>query len=228
MNMSETITQLAISLVQFNTKVTKIDKDASNPFFKSKYATLDNIIDEVRPLLTSEGIAIMQIPGGDGENVTMKTLLIHESGEWIESDVLVMRPAKNDPQGVGSCISYARRYSLAAILSLNTGEDDDANAATFPSGNKQPDNKPSQTQTQEPPKTTQTQQTPPTSQTGTSDKLVSVGQAKMLYAKFKASTFEEMYRINDKLGYSIEKFEEVKMKDINSLISFLDENKLLV
>ncbi|WP_042332733.1 ERF family protein, partial [Bacillus thuringiensis] len=127
MNRSETIAELAKSLVKFNLEVNKIAKDADNPFFKNNYATLDTIIDEIRPILSKHGLSIMQIPSGDGQNVTLKTLLLHETGEWLESDELTMKPVKNDPQAVGSCITYARRYSLAAFLSLNTGEDDDGN-----------------------------------------------------------------------------------------------------
>lgn len=127
---SESITNLAVALVKFNSEVQKVGKNAENPFYKNNYATLDNIIDEVRPVLTKHGLAVMQIPGGDGEKVIMKTLLVHESGEWIESDPLVMKPVKNDPQAVGSCVTYARRYSLAGFLSLNTGEDDDGQKAT--------------------------------------------------------------------------------------------------
>jgi predicted regulator of amino acid metabolism with ACT domain len=130
-NKSETITELAKALVKFNSEVNKIAKDADNPFFKNNYATLDTIIDEIRPILSKHGLSIMQIPSGDGQNVTLKTLLLHESGEWLESDELTMKPVKNDPQAVGSCITYARRYSLAAFLSLNTGEDDDGNGATY-------------------------------------------------------------------------------------------------
>ncbi|WP_252197304.1 ERF family protein [Bacillus mycoides] len=136
MNKSETITELAKALVKFNSEVNKIAKDADNPFFKNNYATLDTIIDEIRPILSKHGLSIMQIPSGDGQNVTLKTLLLHESGEWLESDELTMKPVKNDPQAVGSCITYARRYSLAAFLSLNTGEDDDGNGATYGKGNK--------------------------------------------------------------------------------------------
>lgn len=131
MNKSETITELAKALVKFNSEVNKIAKDADNPFFKNNYATLDTIIDEIRPILSKHGLSIMQIPSGDGQNVTLKTLLLHESGEWLESDELTMKPVKNDPQAVGSCITYARRYSLAAFLSLNTGEDDDGNGVTY-------------------------------------------------------------------------------------------------
>ncbi|MGU3443312.1 hypothetical protein COC69_32090 [Bacillus cereus] len=130
MNRSETVVELAKALVKFNSEVNKIAKDANNPFHKNTYATLDTIIDEVRPLLSKNGLSVMQIPSGDGQNVTLKTLLLHESGEWLESDALTMKPVKNDPQAIGSCVTYARRYSLAAFLSLNTGEDDDGNHAT--------------------------------------------------------------------------------------------------
>lgn len=137
MKKSESIVEIAKALCQFNLKVGKVSKDASNPFFKNKYASLDSIVDEVRPLLAEQGLSILQIPGGDGTNLIMKTLLIHESGEWIESDEFVMKPTKNDPQGIGSATTYARRYSLNAFLSLNTGEDDDGNAASKPNPKKQ-------------------------------------------------------------------------------------------
>ncbi|MGF9909526.1 ERF family protein [Brevibacillus porteri] len=130
MNKSESIKELASALAKFNGEVSRIAKDANNPFFKNKYATLDQIIDEVRPNLTSHGLSIIQIPCGEGEHITLKTVLMHESGEWIESEPLSMKPVKNDPQSIGSAITYARRYSLSAFLSLNTGEDDDGNAAT--------------------------------------------------------------------------------------------------
>ena len=129
-NKSESIAALAKALIGFNSEVTKISKSAENPFFKSKYATLDNIVDEVRPILAKHGLSILQFPGGDGENVIMKTMLLHESGEWIESEPLIMKPVKNDPQAVGSCVTYARRYSIGSFLSLNTGEDDDGQKAT--------------------------------------------------------------------------------------------------
>lgn len=127
---SESITELAKALVKFNGEIGRIEKDSANPHFKNKYASLDNIIDEIRPILTKHGLAIIQMPGGDGDMFSMTTMLVHESGEWMESDPIKMRPVKNDPQGIGSCTTYARRYSLAAFLSLNTGEDDDGNAAS--------------------------------------------------------------------------------------------------
>ena len=135
---SESISELAKALVKFNTKVGKISKDAKNPFFKNNYATLDNIIDEVRPVLAEFGLSVLQLPSGDGENIQISTLLMHESGEWLESESLIMKPVKNDPQGLGSAITYARRYALQSFLSLNTGEDDDGNNASRPPKQQQP------------------------------------------------------------------------------------------
>lgn len=149
---SDSIIEIAKALCGFNSEISKIAKDSTNPHFKNKYASLDNIIDEIRPILTKHGLSIIQMPGGDGENFKMSTLLIHESGEWIESDPIVMKPVKNDPQGIGSCATYARRYSLSAFLSLNTGEDDDGNGAS-----KQPLN---------PANNTGQPNTPPPSQNG--------------------------------------------------------------
>lgn len=130
MNRSETISKLASALISFNSEVSKIAKDASNPFHKNKYATLDQIIDEVRPILNKNKLAIMQNVSGEDGAMTVKTLLLHESGEWMESNGTTLKLAKNDPQGAGAGITYARRYDLCAFLSLNTGDDDDGNSAS--------------------------------------------------------------------------------------------------
>ena len=132
MNRSESISKLAISLVKFNSEVSKIAKDAKNPFFKSNYVTLDKLIEATRPILQENGLVVMQSPlSKEDGSIGIQTLLIHESGEFIESEPIFMKPAKaNDPQQAASIISYMRRYSYQAILNLNTGEDDDANKST--------------------------------------------------------------------------------------------------
>lgn len=132
MNRSESISKLAVSLVKFNSEVSKIAKDAKNPFFKSNYVTLDKLIEATRPILQENGLVVMQSPlSKEDGSIGIQTLLIHESGEFIESEPIFMKPAKaNDPQQAGSIISYMRRYSYQAILNLNTGEDDDANIST--------------------------------------------------------------------------------------------------
>ena len=142
MRKSESITEIAKALVAFNGEVTKISKDANNPMFRNNYATLDQIIAEIRPLLQKNGLSILQIPSGSNETLHLKTMLIHESGEWMESDEFSLAPMPQiidkttkeraiTPQSIGSAITYARRYSLSSFLSLNTGEDDDGNNASF-------------------------------------------------------------------------------------------------
>ena len=128
MQKSESIKSLAQALITFHVKVEKIKKDGNNPFFKSKYATLSNILDAINDPLIESGLSFSQLP--TGENGLLTILMHGESGEFISS-VYDMRPVKDDPQGRGSVITYQRRYALAAILGLNIDDDDDANHATF-------------------------------------------------------------------------------------------------
>jgi hypothetical protein len=131
-NKSESIVKIASALVAFSGKVKSIEKDSTNPHFKSKYTSLDHMIDETKPLLHELGLAIMQFPGGDGEKITVRTMIIHSSGEWMETEPLTLKAVKTDPQGAGSAITYGRRYSYAAALSLSLGDDDDGNASSTP------------------------------------------------------------------------------------------------
>lgn len=212
-NKSDSIKNLAIALVKFNAEVRIIEKDSTNPHFKNAYASLDTIIDEVRPLLAKHGLSVMQFPGGDGEKFTLRSMILHESGEWIESEPITMRPVKNDPQGIGSCSTYARRYSLSAMLSLNTGDDDDGNDATQPLRQQQTSY-------------SQPNQNAPTNHSGQASDGPTEGQRKMLYAKHNHSYLKGSFdRISDHLGYPVTKFEEVKKSDVNKLIALLDENK---
>lgn len=122
---SETITKIAPALVKFNSEVGKVEKDGNNKYLQSKYATLDQVIETIRPVLSKNKLTVMQNVQSNDGFITVKTLLLHESGEWFESEGTTIKPPKNDPQGAGSGITYARRYDLCAFLSLNTGEDDD-------------------------------------------------------------------------------------------------------
>jgi hypothetical protein len=128
MNKSESITELAKAMVKFHSVVGKVSKDAKNPFFKNKYASLSNIIEAVTKPLNDNGLSVLQLPSIEG----LTTLLLHESGEWISS--VSSTPVKDatDPQKLGSAITYARRYALGAILSLNIDEDDDGQKASAP------------------------------------------------------------------------------------------------
>ena len=126
MTKSESIANLAKALNKFQGLGIKVGKEASNPFFKSKYASLANILDTIAKPLSECGLSFSQFP--DGKSLT--TLLVHsESGEWIEATYEMPIAKPNDPQAVGSAITYARRYAIGAILGLNIDDDDDGNAA---------------------------------------------------------------------------------------------------
>jgi len=126
MEMSESIAKLAEALSLVQGEVRPVVFDSSNPFFKSKYASLSALVSQAAPVLSKHGLAVTQILE-DGHAVI--TVLMHKSGEWISSK-LIIKPVKDDPQGVGSAITYSRRYSYAAILGLVSDEDDDGNAAS--------------------------------------------------------------------------------------------------
>lgn len=111
-------------------------KDAKNPFFKSNYATLENVIANAKPALNDQGLSFTQAPSSLTDNaITVSTMIMHISGEWMRSD-FQMPLAKKDPQGTGAAISYACRYALMAVLGL-PATDDDAESATVRKPEKQ-------------------------------------------------------------------------------------------
>ena len=127
MEKSQSIVNIAKALSQFQAKIGKVSKDATNPFFNSKYATLSNILETIKMPLLESGLSFTQFPTGQNG---LTTVLMHsESGEYMQTDYF-MNPLKSDPQAQGSAISYMRRYALAAVLGLNIDDDDDANTAT--------------------------------------------------------------------------------------------------
>jgi hypothetical protein len=121
------IGKLAGALAKAQGGITGALKDSANPFFKSKYADLAACWDACRKPLSDNGLAVIQTTEIRGEFVTIVTLLAHESGEWIRSR-LPMKPKDFSPQAVGSTMTYARRYALAAMVGL-AQVDDDAEAA---------------------------------------------------------------------------------------------------
>jgi len=131
METSETIKEIVPDLIKFQSEMEPLELDAEVKVntekgeYKFKYATLKNIIESTRKILADNNLAIIQTVG-EGGSVT--TLLMHSSGEWIKDTVLIS-PVKNSPQGIGSSISYAKRYSMASMLRIIAEQDDDANIA---------------------------------------------------------------------------------------------------
>ena len=116
-----------------------------NPFFKSSYAPLKEINKAVDPILRKHGLIVLQRPiviHGVFETQALETLLLHEkTGQYIRG-IQLLQPVKSDPQGMGSAMSYGRRYSKSAMLGLTTEPDDDANVASSRKEKPKPKPKP--------------------------------------------------------------------------------------
>ena len=125
---SDNINELGSALAKAKGAIEEALKDTANPFFKTKYADLSSVWDACRQQLTVNGLSIVQTPTEADNGIGVETMLIHASGQWL-SNTFTMPVSKADAQGVGSAITYARRYALAAMVGV-APEDDDGNAAT--------------------------------------------------------------------------------------------------
>lgn len=128
-NQSDSIKELATALAKAQGVMEGAKKDSLNPHFKNKYADLESVWDAARKPLTDNGLSVVQIPLGmsDRGHLQVHSVLMHVSGEYIGGTIEI--PAKMDAQGIGSAITYARRYALAALVGI-APEDDDGNGAT--------------------------------------------------------------------------------------------------
>ena len=121
--------EIATALVKAQKAFGPALKSSTNPHFKSRYADLSACVEAVIEGLNGAGIALVQRTSEDTTGVTVETVFIHESGEMLECGKLHVPAAKQDPQGYGSALTYARRYSLMAACGI-APEDDDGNAAS--------------------------------------------------------------------------------------------------
>lgn len=133
MQTSQSIENISKAIIALNAELSNPKNTADNPFFKSKYAPLNEILNEVRPLLSKHGLAIIQNTMSIEDRIGIQTVIIHSSGESIASDILLLKADKDTAQGQGSAITYGRRYQVSAMLSIASEDDDDGNHA---SGNK--------------------------------------------------------------------------------------------
>ena len=128
---SEQINELATALSLAQADMKAVGKDSVNPFFKSKYAGLPEVVKTASPIISAHGLSVTQTMGFNGEVDTLTTWLLHKSGQYI-SDTMRLHLSKEDAQGHGSATTYARRYSYMAILGLVADEDDDGEKAKLP------------------------------------------------------------------------------------------------
>ena len=123
--------EIATALVKAQSEMSNPKKGNTNPFFKSKYADLNAVREAVMPILNENGITVLQpIVHIDGKNF-VKTVLLHSSGEYLESFTEIVYSKVNDAQAQGSGITYARRYGLQSFVCVGA-DDDDGNSASTP------------------------------------------------------------------------------------------------
>lgn len=127
---SETIINLSKALVETQKELKQPLKDAKNPFFKSEYVPLENVTEAITESATKHGLAFSQYATTtETGNVSVGTIVFHESGEFIEYPPLILKPENTKPQSIGSAITYAKRYSLSAVFGITSDKDDDGNKA---------------------------------------------------------------------------------------------------
>jgi len=145
MERSIEIDKLAFALVKAQAEFSAVPKDSNNPFFKSKYAALPDVVKHTAPVLAKHGLAVSQFISSFD---TLTTYLLHESGQFIAHEMkLHLVPDKNDvitPQAQGAAVTYARRYSYMAALGVVADDDDDGNSASQSSPRNQSNARPTQ------------------------------------------------------------------------------------
>mgnify|MGYP001617059461 FL=1 len=133
MKTSESILKITPAFLEAQKKIESVIKDQTNPYFKSKYADLSGVIEACKDKLNAQNIAVLQPIDG----MTVETVLVHTSGEWFSSSTPIVCKEANNPQALGSAITYAKRYGLQSMVLL-PAEDDDANKASTPVVNAYP------------------------------------------------------------------------------------------
>jgi len=123
MKQSESIKELATALCLAQAEMGGAIKESKNPFFKSSYADLTSVIKVVKEPFSNNGLSFVQLPVSGETYVGVTTMLMHTSGEWIQSEYMLPM-TKRDPQAAGSAITYARRYALQSLAGIPSVDDD--------------------------------------------------------------------------------------------------------
>lgn len=139
MEKSESIKEICIAFNKMQSVLEQPLKDKDNPYFRSKYVPLENVVDSIVKASKDNGLSFSQFAETDENgNICVSTLVMHNSGEWIQYPKLRMKPEKNTPQSLGSAITYAKRYALSAIFGITSDEDNDGNSESKPNQNTKP------------------------------------------------------------------------------------------
>lgn len=201
MEKSNEIGSLAKAMGLFRSKVEQPAKDANNPFFKSKYVTLEGVIKSVDTAIIDTGLTWYQEPVSDNNKIGVATHIFHESGEWLAFEPFYVTPTKVDPQAQGSALTYAKRYSLAAAFGISSDIDDDGNGA---SSNDKPNTN---------------------NQTGSIISPKQIGMVKNLFNQFATLTKADVKKVSEFAlsHYKITKLENATSSQASALIKYMQE-----
>lgn len=201
MEKSNEIGSLAKAMALFRSKVEQPVKDANNPFFKSKYVTLEGVIKSVDTAIIDTGLTWYQEPVSDNNKIGVATHIFHESGEWLAFEPFYVTPTKVDPQAQGSALTYAKRYSLAAAFGISSDIDDDGNGA---SSNDKPNTN---------------------NQTGSIISPKQIGMVKNLFNQFATLTKADVKKVSEFAlsHYKITKLENATSSQASALIKYMQE-----
>lgn len=131
MKTSENINEIALAISAAQASINPAAYDASNPHFRSRYASLASVMQSCRAALSKNQIAVLQGTNVSDKNVTVTTMLVHKSGQFISDDITIPF-AQQTAQAIGSALTYGRRYGLSALVGIVCEEDDDSNSAMPP------------------------------------------------------------------------------------------------
>ncbi|PQC93489.1 single-stranded DNA-binding protein [Enterococcus faecium] len=127
MEFSQNTNEIFKAMANFRTNLKQPEKSAKNPFFKSNYVPLEGVVSAIDKAIENTGLSYIQNTMSEGQEVSVQTVILHESGEYIICDPLSMPASKAEAQQFGSALTYCRRYSLASAFGVCSDFDDDAN-----------------------------------------------------------------------------------------------------
>ena len=216
-NMSLHIKDLTAALVKVQAEIKPAAKKSENPFFHSKYADLAEVWNACRDALTKNGLAVIQTTSESMDGIVVVTTLAHTSGQWIRGKLL-LKPVKPDPQGIGSCITYGRRYALAAIVGVCT-DDDDGAAASGTTARKV---------YAPPPANVATPVAPPKADAKPAKAkdpgVISAKQRGLLFHKWReAGLTDEVVKAHIFANYGVKHTDEIPKDRMNELLAWIDK-----
>lgn len=218
--MSDEIGELAGALAEAQAELSPAVKNAQNPHLKNRYADIAAVYEAIRETLPKHGLAVSQMVLPHDSKARVRTLLMHKSGQWIASECLMPIDGRGGPQGMGSAITYARRYSLSAIVGVVSEDDDDAEAAQgFQQGRQRQQYQQRQQQTQQP--RTQQAQQPRQAQAENSNTMTSAqSKALMAHLTKKHGNNREAYLadLSEFFGREIKSSRELTKSDVQKYL----------